>query len=176
MSPMMDPMRIVFLLPVLFLVFLTACSTAEPQYWQRTSASSQIYTQGPKAQHMLNRDLSQCVLEMKELERLGTLRNAGPVLDSNWRLKDPDQRKMSDYVDRPEYDGYLRAELLDYHDFDSCMEAHGWDRTKYVPFEVADRSRKNYLKAIHGENYQSKTGQYHDQNTPDKAEYGRLNE
>lgn len=176
MCPMIDYMRIVFLLPVLFVVFLTACSTPEPQYWQRKSASSQIYTQGPKAQHMLNRDISQCVIEMKELERLGTLKNAAPETDWDGRLLDPDQKKMRGYADKPEHDGYLRTELLNYHDFDSCMIAHGWDRTKYVPYEVADRSRTNYLKAIHGESYQSKTGQYHDQDKNADGDFGDLND
>ena len=39
------------------------------QFWQRVSVSEAVYQQGPKAQQMLNRDISRCVVELRELER-----------------------------------------------------------------------------------------------------------
>jgi len=73
---------------VLSLVVLTvsACSSkmTKPEdhaaFWNRTNASSALYMRGPKAQHMLHKDIASCVSEVKELSRLGTIRNANPPI------------------------------------------------------------------------------------------------
>ena len=48
------------------------------QYWQRVHTSSALYLRGPKAQQMLNRNIARCVVELRELERLGAVKNAIP--------------------------------------------------------------------------------------------------
>ncbi len=130
------------------LVALSACSTVkidDGQYWQRASVSEAIWAEGPKAQQMLNRDISRCVVELQELEGLGAIKDAIPT-DRNGKLLEPDERDLSDH-DTPERDGALLAEHSDYHDFDGCMLAKGWERVKYVPYEVADASRRTWYKS-----------------------------
>lgn len=113
------------------------------QYWQRISSSSAIYLQGPKAQQMLNRDIARCVVELRELERLGALRNAVPeyvdgvVLGAN-------EARLAGW-DAPERDKELFAEHTDYNDFEGCMVTSGWERVKYVPYDVAEQAHETYL-------------------------------
>lgn len=134
------------------LLALTACGTAineeikfGGQYWQRMSAADSIYQRGPKAQQILNRDIARCVTELKELERLGAVKNAIPT-DISGRVLDPDEKEMLDW-DSPERDQHLFAEHGDYHDFEGCMLASGWERVLHVPYDVADRAREDYLDA-----------------------------
>ncbi len=138
-----------FTLLLPFSLLLTACSTYDlddGQYWERSNSSDMAYVTGPKAQQMLNRDIARCVTELRELERLGQIKNPIPV-DSGGRVLDPDERKMAkhDVTDR---DGYLLAEHQNYQDFESCMYAGGWRRTQYVPYDVADRAKKNHLQVL----------------------------
>lgn len=146
--------RSVFALAVLVgaAVFsLSACAPGqrindiEGQFWQRSSMSEAVYAQGPKAQQMLNRDISRCVFELRELERLGVTKDAIPT-DYHGRVLDPDEMALLDN-DSPERDGELLAEHGDYFDFESCMQEKGWERTEHVPFEVAARGRENYVKS-----------------------------
>jgi hypothetical protein len=128
---------------------LAACAAGpnikDGQYWQRINPSEAIYQQGPKVQEMLNRDIGACVVEIRELESLGTLKHAIPT-DSNGRTLDPDEKQLADW-DNPDHEGALLAEHTDYQDFDGCMKAKGWERIKYVPFDVAERARQNYFLA-----------------------------
>ncbi len=143
-------MRFSLTLGVLATLALPACSSAskpeigESQYWQRVSASSAAYIRGPKAQQILNRDIARCVVELRELERLGSITSAIPT-DSHGRILDPAHDLSADDWDTPERDGALLAEHGDYHDFDSCMLTGGWERIKYVPFDVAEKAQLNYL-------------------------------
>jgi hypothetical protein len=138
------------ILPVVTIAILSGCTYTAPQieggqYWQRVSASDAAYIQGPKAQQMLNRDIGRCVVELRELERLGSLKNAIP-LDARGKVLDPDQKKMADW-DTPDHDGALLSEHSDYHDFEGCMLSNGWERTKFVPYDVAESARVNFYKA-----------------------------
>lgn len=128
---------------------VAACTPVEKpdpasQYWQRVSASELIYTRGPKAQQMLNRDIARCVTELRELERLGQLRNAIPT-DPTGRVLDPDEKALYGY-DSVDRDGYLLLEGGEYHDFETCMLAKGWERIKHVPYDVSEDSWKSYRK------------------------------
>ncbi len=133
------------------LIALTACTPGKSvddvggQFWQRVSVSDAVYQQGPKAQQMLNRDISRCVFELRELERLGNIKNAIPT-DVQGRVLDPDQRALENW-DTPERDKHLFAEQSEYNDFESCMKAKGWERVEHVPFDVARKGRTNYLRA-----------------------------
>ncbi len=89
---------------------------------------------------MLNRDISRCVVELRELESLGSIKNAIPT-DRSGKLLDPDEKSLAGN-DTPERDGALLAEHTDYQDFESCMLAKGWERIKYVPYETAEKSRR----------------------------------
>ncbi len=141
-----------FVLPLSLasLVAASACSPVnidDAKYWQRKNASSSLYLQGPKAQQMLHQNIAGCVNEIKELEKLGEIRQAIPAnYNSGNQL---DQRTASqqelDQWDSPARDGYLYAEHSDYHDFETCMDYKGWERVEYLPFEEADRAREDYL-------------------------------
>lgn len=130
---------------------LSACETPQNQivdkgqYWQRSSVSDAAYQQGPKAQQMLNQDIAACVAELRELERLGQIREAIPASPITGRVVSSDEQALAAW-DEPERVKYLLAEHGNYHDFETCMIADGWERVKHVPFDVAHNSRKNYLK------------------------------
>lgn len=112
------------------------------QYWQRVHTSSALYMRGPKAQQMLNRNIARCVVELRELERLGAVRNAIPEYAKGLVLSEDEARLKE--IDTPERDKELFAEHSDYIDFEGCMLAKGWQRIKYVPFAVAKKAKENY--------------------------------
>ncbi len=112
------------------------------QYWQRIHTSSALYLRGPKAQQMLNRNIARCVTELRELERLGAIKDAIPEYVRGVVLSE-DEAKLAGW-DSPERDKELFAEHSDYIDFEGCMLAKGWERIKYVPFDVAKDARDNY--------------------------------
>lgn len=144
-------MRFSLILTGLAALTMSACGTPQGhvvdngQYWQRSSVSDAAYMQGPKAQQMLNRDIAECVSELKELEMLGEIREAIPANAHNNRVLSSDEQALATW-DEPERVKYLLAEHGNYHDFETCMVSHGWERVKHVPFDVAHNARKNYLK------------------------------
>ena len=115
------------------------------QYWQRASVSSALYVRGPKAQQMLNRDIARCVVELRELERLGAVRNPIPAHADSGIVMSSGEAELEGY-DMPERDKDLFAEHSDYVDFEGCMLAQGWQRVKYVPYDVAKQAQENYKK------------------------------
>lgn len=130
------------------------------RFWQRSNVSEATYMEGPKTQQMLHRDISRCVTELKELERLGTLRTVIPAETMINGVPDPStpEGAMAQW-ETPARDGSLRAEFLEYTDFESCMQAKGWERMEHVPFDMAERARENYSKTIIGERYRTKSGE-----------------
>lgn len=139
------------------------------QYWQRVSASSSIYLRGPKAQQMLNRDISRCVVELRELERLGVVKDAIPAYANNDKVLSEDEAKLAG-IDVPERDEQLFSEQSDYHDFEGCMLSKGWQRIKYVPYDIATESRDTYLDAHVKYKDRNKSGM------SKKTDYSGLNE
>ncbi len=127
------------------------------QYWQRVHVSEAAFLQGAKAQQMLNRDVAQCVTELRELERLGGIRDAIPT-DQFGRALDPDDKLLRDH-NAPERTGYLLSEMSNYQDFDSCMLYKGWERVDFVPFDASRKAKDTYLKY---------TGQYEYEVDPDE--------
>lgn len=113
------------------------------QFWQRISSSDAIYMQGPKAQQMLNRDIARCVVEMRELERLGAIRDGIPEYVDGVVLEETEARLAG--WDTPERDKELFAEHSDYIDFEGCMIDKGWERVKYMPFDVYEQAHETYL-------------------------------
>tara|TARA_X000000950_G_scaffold43530_2_gene48848 strand:- start:1410 stop:2015 length:606 start_codon:yes stop_codon:yes gene_type:complete len=170
-------------------IALPACETAKPanfvggQFWQRTSASEALHIRGPKAQQILNRDISRCVTELRELERLGQVKNAIPT-DIEGHVMNELEIEMANW-DTPERDKHLFAEHTDYMDFEGCMSAKGWERIEHVPYKTAEKSRENYLKThVKYKKYYDEDSSYGHQspNTYEKkstqthGDYGNLNE
>ena len=144
-----------------------------PHFWQRVDTTDAVYQRGPKAQQMLNRDISRCVTELRELQRLGAIRYVTPGETTNYDdVPDPDT-PAGDLAqwDTPERDGYLRAEHLPYHDFETCMGESGWERIEHVPYDIAAEGRDVYIEAILGEKYKTRTMQRKTAAAEDKGDY-----
>lgn len=133
----------------LSLIMTTACETQKKtkilekdgHYWQRVDTSSAIYLRGPKAQQRLNMHISDCVTGVRELERLGAIQKAFPG-----KQKDSHAQSELSEFETPDRIGFKRREFLEYHDFESCMFSKGWERVKYLPYDVADRSVDTFTK------------------------------
>lgn len=77
----------------------------------------------------------------------------------------------------PKRDGALRAEYLDYSDFETCMHSKGWERVQHLPYDVAERSRETYIKTIMHEKYRTKTGERAIPSSPTQDDdFGHLND
>ena len=145
--------KLLILGSVSVLMATSACSTFSPKledarYWQRQSVSSSLYMRGPKAQQMLHVDIAGCSNEIKELENLGAIRQVMPTNYNNGNTlndRTAAQQELDEW-DTPERDGYLYAEHLDYHDFETCMYAKGWERVDYLSHTDIDKAREDYLK------------------------------
>tara|TARA_B100000073_G_scaffold277335_1_gene237587 strand:- start:1296 stop:1874 length:579 start_codon:yes stop_codon:yes gene_type:complete len=145
---------------------LTACTSErevtkmklenDTQYWQRVDTTSSLYLRGAKAQQMLNRDIARCTVEVNELVNQGLVREAIPSNTVNGKMPDPDSAlgKMAKW-ESPEREGHLLHEVIEYHDFESCMVHKGWARVEYLPYEQAVRARDEYLDAIGKQQYTS---------------------
>jgi hypothetical protein len=142
------------ILALTFVILTAACAKTQhtsvednAAFWERTDNVSALYMRGPKAQHQLHKDISSCVSEVKELSRLGTIRDANPPrnieahmgLAQNWQS--------------PKGDGPLHTEFRDFHDFETCMNFKGWNRTNYVRPHTMDKARTNYNTTILGKTY-----------------------
>lgn len=132
---------------------LTACSTDKLEktsnYWQRTDTQSALYLVGPKAQHQLHKDISTCVNELQELQRLGSIRDAVPP--DSARNKVPDYNPTNSRVasnDSPDRDGPLYAEYYDYTDFEGCMREHGWQRAVALTPDQRIKSQDNWIRSL----------------------------
>ena len=137
------------------LMLATACSSyssssklQDARYWQRQSVSSSLYMQGPKAQQMLHIDIAGCTNDIRELERLGAIRDVIPTHYNHGNTIEPRTAAKAelDEWDTPERDGYLYAEHLDYHDFETCMYSKGWERVEYLSHTDIDEARDDYLE------------------------------
>lgn len=172
------------LLPALIVStsLLGACGTParidpiEGQFWQRSNVTEAAYMQGPKAQQILNQNIASCVTELRELERLGSIKNAIPANIHTGQVYSDDEVALMTY-NEPQREKYLLAEDGQYHNFESCMIHKGWERVKYVPFDIAHESRKNYLKAHVDYKYQSTHARKETKSeTVDDGVYGHLND
>ncbi len=148
----------------------------DSQYWQRAQTTEMIYQQGPKAQQMLNRDIARCISDLKELQRMGLLRNTLPG-DKMGNGQMPDVETPEGHLaqwDTPERDGALRTEHMDYYDFESCMNFKGWQRIKSVPYDTAQKAQDDYAQMILGEDY-SAWKEPSDSKGNKEGDFGNLN-
>lgn len=149
------------------------------QYWQRANTSSAIYLRGPKAQQTLNQDIARCVSDLRELERLGAIREAFPA-DPNPDGTVPDPAtppgRMAQW-DTPSRKGPLYSEHLDYHDFEGCMASKGWERVENLPYDIAKKARGEYLDVITGREYRTRIAQDREPPVPaPQGDYSDLNQ
>lgn len=131
------------------------------RFWQRKNVTEAAYMEGPKVQQMLHRDIARCVTELRELQRLGLLRTVTPAETMiNGQVPDPGSPEGAlAQWETPKRDGALRAEFSEYSDFETCMQAKGWERMEHVPYDVALRSREVYSATILREQYRTRTGE-----------------
>jgi hypothetical protein len=140
--------------------------TKNANYWQRSTVTDAALMAGPKSQQMLYRDLARCSTEMKELEYLGSARNAMPVTTENTqynRAAPPETRERTKW-EMPGRNSYQLAEHGKYMNFEGCMVDKGWERVERVPYDIATEDRDDYVDAIIGQRYRSKMG-YRDNDT-----------
>lgn len=142
-------MKTLFLLLPLSILSACAMNThTKPEhhadFWQRSDMSSALYMRGAKAQHQLHMDIASCVSEVKELSRLGTIRDANPPagIEMNTGLAEKWQS--------PKGNGPLYTEFRDFHDFESCMIFKGWERTNYLKDDQIEQATTNYNTVILG--------------------------
>lgn len=140
----------------------------DAQYWQRKSATSALYLRGPKAQQTLHKDIATCVTEIDELERLGPLREVLPADTKDGKVRDPNspEGKMAKW-DTPKRDGYLYSEHFNYTDFEGCMDYKGWERVENLPYDLATKSRSEYMDTLYGYKYQTNNMKPATDNTAD---------
>lgn len=184
----MKPISFALIMSGVALLGLAACDTmpkstasqietANGHYWQRSEASSATWQRGPKAQQLLFKDIARCTNEVKELQRLGAIRNAIPAdADQNGNVPDPQtpEGRMAKW-ETPERDGYMLAEHSDYHDFESCMQFAGWERVQYLPYDVATEARENYVETILTERRRTRSGEV-EMTEKEKKPYANLNQ
>lgn len=124
---------------------LSACSTPERHFWQKTDPNTAIYLTGVKAQQTLEQDISECVHTIIELSKLSDVRDETSSMPQSY-----DQPKATEEMSRlplwdvPEYVRDLRIDHTDFHDFDGCMAYKGWTRVRYVGPEAEKRSLEIY--------------------------------
>jgi len=142
--------RIFLFLGISALAITAGCSATKKakidnsaQYWQRVAASESTYLNGPKAQQLLNRDIARCVTELRELERLGQVKNAIPM-DRKNKILSPDDYNAK-HKSTIERDGYLFGEHKNYSDFEGCMGEQGWERTRFITPRAESYAAKNYF-------------------------------
>jgi hypothetical protein len=148
-------MKNLLLLPLLALT--VACTQTHrtsiednAAFWERTDAVSALYMRGPKAQHTLHKDIASCVSEVKELSRLGTIRDANPPRNIEMNVG------LAHNWQSPRGDGPTHTEFRDFHDFESCMNFKGWNRVNYVTPTAMQTGKTNYKTVILGDQFGSK--------------------
>jgi hypothetical protein len=159
-------MKRTFLACTALTLALTACTSERQatkmkienntQYWQRADTTTSLYLRGAKAQQMLNRDIARCTVEINELVNQGLVREAIPTNTVNGKIPRPGsaEAKLSHW-DTPERGGHLLHEVIEYHDFETCMVSKGWARVEYLPYEQAKNARDEYLESIDKQKYTS---------------------
>lgn len=138
-----------FILLASFALIVTACAQHKDYfYWQKTDSASALYLTGPKAQQVLEQDISECVHEIVELAKLQNVRrNDVKRMDKVNDVEHPElAAAMSNLPswDTPEYIRDLRVNHSDYHDFEGCMDSKNWTRVKYVHPKTEHKAKTLY--------------------------------
>jgi len=127
---------------------LTACQPPPPKmssaYWQRIEAQSALYLTGPKAQQRLEENIAGCVHEIDELVELNAIRETIPPDTYNEYNQALEDDGGIAHWDTPTHLGNKMVDHSDYHNFESCMQSKGWERTKYVRYQTDQKAKKTY--------------------------------
>lgn len=126
----------------------------KPQYWQRISSSTSLLQQGPKVQQILDDDLSYCLTEIRELEKMGAISLVKDPLLKSPDLRDSpsneqiyhgkdsyseagvsDALKAEEEKKRDPDGDNLRGIHLPYKTLSGCMKSKGWEPVNYVSYE-----------------------------------------
>jgi hypothetical protein len=129
------------------LLALSGCAWQPPTgqaYWQRVEDNSALYMTGPKAQQGLEENIATCVREVDELVELGALRETTPPDTHSDYFRALKASGDLDYYDTPTRYGEKMVSHSDFHDFDSCMRFKGWERVKFVRYQVAAQAQDTY--------------------------------
>jgi len=96
--------------------------------------------------------------------------------DSQGRVPDPStpEGRLAGW-ETPERDGYLYAEHSDFHDFETCMIASGWERVEYLPYDVATEARETYIDTINTERRRTSSGEY-EEDVEAEGDFDSLNQ
>ncbi|NCC22421.1 MAG: hypothetical protein EOM26_08155 [Alphaproteobacteria bacterium] len=139
---------------------LGACSPLPPEslvqergdFWQRADISSALHLRGRQAQQALNQDIARCVIDVRRLEQLAPIRERIPGDNRAGAPPDPltPEGRLAQW-DTPERQGDLYFEHYEFHDFETCMQAKGWERVDHLPHSVAEKARENYIESVTGE-------------------------
>jgi hypothetical protein len=138
-----------FFLAAAGIAMAAACNPLPPlgqAYWQRVEDSSALYMTGPKAQQALDENIATCVREVDELVELDALREATPPDTHSEYHRALKASGDLAYYDTPTRLGNKKVAHRDFHDFESCMRAKGWERVKFVRYQTAQKSGKTYVE------------------------------
>lgn len=111
-------------------------------YWQRVEDNSALWMTGPKAQQTLDENIASCVRQVDELVELGALRETTPPDTHSEYHRALKASGDLDYYDTPTRYGQHWVSHKDFHDFDSCMRSAGWERVKFVRYQVAKQAEQ----------------------------------
>ena len=139
--------RIKTLVAVCGILAMSGCVWRQPgpqAYWQRVEDNSALYMTGPKAQQTLDENIAGCVREVDELVELGALRETMPPDTHSEYHRSLQASGDLDYYDSPTRHGEKMVSHSEFHDFDSCMRHMGWERVKYLRYQVARQSQDTY--------------------------------
>lgn len=156
---MMYSKKIIALASVMVPLLAGACTEMPPEswvlfgadYWERSNPTSALYLRGTQAQQRLHQDIARCTVEIRNLERVTSLRESIPADNRQGMPPDPatPEGRLAQW-DSPERDGHLYFEHSDYHDFETCMMDAGWKRVDHLPYGVAEESKDVYVETVTG--------------------------
>jgi len=129
---------------------LSACAMMPPlgqAYWQRVEDESALYMTGPKAQQTLDENIATCVREVDELVELGALREKMPPDTNSEYHRALDASGDLAYLDTPTRYGDKKVSHSDFQDFEGCMRSKGWERVRFVRYQVAQQAKSVYKES-----------------------------
>ena len=141
--------KIKLLMAACSILAVSGCAWNPPTgqaYWERVEDSSGLYMTGPKAQQALEENIATCVREVDELVELGALRETTPPDTHSEYHRALEASGALDYYDTPTRYGEQMVSHTNFHDFDSCMRYGGWERVKFVRYQVAQQAQDTYTK------------------------------
>lgn len=121
---------------------------ASGQFWRSTDTQSALYLRGPKAQSRLHNDIGGCVAKVRELVRLGAIREGTPPRRADLERQDRDPFASS--FDTPSHSGAMRIEVRAYNNFETCMRQQGWEPVHYVNGPTLEEARANFIETVFG--------------------------